>query len=458
MEVRVYRFDKKTNSTKKPVAEGTSLDVTLKNGCDIYNPVLLINTTSNLFDNPYNYAKIYDRYYFIRDIKSIRQDLWELHLDVDVLATFKDDILSNTCLVEFDETVNTTIADSRLPVKSAPVKTGNIVSMRSIMREGGTFLFGVNGKGSINTFAFTSMDTINDITDSIGDWADALFDGVDLSLEGLCDAAVRFFKQSATAGSANNNIRSCLWIPWAINTVAVKPVVIGNYDTGYTGYTITTRTVTHNFNVAIPWQFDDWRNKSPYSNVYLYIPYIGFMSYTADELNGSSTLTIQFSIDQITGSVSAVVKCGEYIIGAYGGSSGITVPIGMSNVSPQQVLGSVAGSVSSLAVGNAVGMGASLLTGLTSVISPMATSIGSFGNGSGATQPEAIACYVYTHDIPASPSSYAEVIGTPSYVCKKLSTLSGYVKTGNASIAVTGASATEIEKINAIVNGGFFVE
>lgn len=458
MRVILYQTSKKNNSTLIPQG-GVTLDgVTLKTATSTLTPTLLLSTEHNFFSEPVTAVNIDGKYYFVTNIRSVKQNLWELSCEIDVLATYKEEIVENTCLIEFDESVNVNIADTRLPVIKNVDRAGTIVSMREIMREGGTFLLGVNGQGSVTTFAFNNMDTITNITDSIGDWADNLFNGVELSVDGICDAVVRGFKQFATAGSANSNIRSCIWIPWAINTVAVKPVIVGNYNTGYTGYTVTARCAVHNFTIKIPWKFGDWRDSNPYTTVYLYIPYVGFLSYSADELHGVNSLTIQFSIDQITGAVSAVVKAGEYIIGAYGGSSAISIPIGISNITPQQVVGSIVSGVAATAVGGIWGFNAGTLNALASFVNPLQTTVGSFGNGSGALQPESIACYVYTHDIPDTPTSYGSVIGTPTYKVKKLSDLSGYVKTGNASVSVEGATYSEIAKINNLLNGGVYIE
>ena len=460
MDITLYNTSKKTNSTKVPNGGVTLNSVTLKNGCDILKPVFMLSSDDNYFKDTITEIGFQGKYYFVTDIKSVRNNLWEISCEIDVLATYKAEIISNKFLVEFDETTNTTIVDSRLPIKSTVSRAGNIVSMRDIMREGGTYLLGVTGKGSVDTFAFTDIATINAILDSVNDWADGLYASLDPSdIPGIVDSIVITGKQMVTQGNAINNIRSCIWIPWSItNGVTVKDVTLGNYETGYTGYSITKRTSDHVYSVKIPWNFSDWRNKSPYTTIYLYIPFVGYIHYSSDELIGIDSLTIQFSIDRVTGAISAVVKSGEYIIGTYGGNSGIVIPIGSSNINASQTVGSIVGAGTALVMGNWLG-GASLVSSaLTSMVTPLSTTIGSFGNGSGATQPEAIACYVYTHDIPDAPNSYAPIIGTPTYRVKELSALTGFVKTGNASVSVNGATFTEINMINDLLNGGVYIE
>ena len=78
----------------------------------------------------------------------------------------------------------------------------------------------------------------------------------------------------------------------------------------------------------------------------------------------------------MTGSISAVVKSGEYIIGTYGGNSGIVIPIGSSNINASQTVGSIVGAGTALVMGNFLG-GASLVgSALTSMATPLSTTIG----------------------------------------------------------------------------------
>lgn len=63
----------------------------LKDGASVENPVILISN-SNMTDCNYMYIPDFGRYYFINDIVSVRQGLWEIHAHVDVLETYKTQI------------------------------------------------------------------------------------------------------------------------------------------------------------------------------------------------------------------------------------------------------------------------------------------------------------------------------------------------------------------------------
>lgn len=86
----------------KNLSEGLNFDVTLKNGTSILRPVLLLSSTSQAPLSGYNYMYISDfsRYYFIDDIKSIYNDMWEISAHVDVLETYKTAILNNQAVIK----------------------------------------------------------------------------------------------------------------------------------------------------------------------------------------------------------------------------------------------------------------------------------------------------------------------------------------------------------------------
>lgn len=83
----------------KTLSEGLSFDVELKNGTSILNPVLLLASPTPVSGYNYMYISEFNRYYFIDDIKSIRNGQWEISGHVDVLETYKNAILSNSAVI-----------------------------------------------------------------------------------------------------------------------------------------------------------------------------------------------------------------------------------------------------------------------------------------------------------------------------------------------------------------------
>lgn len=89
----------------KTLSEGLNFNVTLKEGTSILRPVLLLASTSQAPITGYNYMYIPDfgRYYFIDDVRSIHNNMWEVSAHVDVLETYKTAILANSAVIKRQE-------------------------------------------------------------------------------------------------------------------------------------------------------------------------------------------------------------------------------------------------------------------------------------------------------------------------------------------------------------------
>lgn len=104
MDIKIY------NNTSEQVKVGKTLinvrDITgeLKDACDIINPVIIVSG-ENLSSYNYLYIPIFNRYYFITDIKVIRNNLWEISCHCDVLETYKDSIKANTAILKRQEKI-----------------------------------------------------------------------------------------------------------------------------------------------------------------------------------------------------------------------------------------------------------------------------------------------------------------------------------------------------------------
>ena len=83
----------------KSLTTGGTYSCVLKDGTSILKPVLELRTSDPVYT--YNYMQIADfsRYYFIDDIISLHNNLWEIHARVDVLETYKAQILANSAVV-----------------------------------------------------------------------------------------------------------------------------------------------------------------------------------------------------------------------------------------------------------------------------------------------------------------------------------------------------------------------
>lgn len=72
---------------------------TLKEGSDVIDPVILMEISG--FPSSANYAHIpaFGRYYYIRDIKNVYNNMWSIEMHVDVLKTYASGILASPCII-----------------------------------------------------------------------------------------------------------------------------------------------------------------------------------------------------------------------------------------------------------------------------------------------------------------------------------------------------------------------
>lgn len=93
----VHRVDKTDYLTIFDTIEGT-----LRESCSISTPIITFEMEEFPLFN-YVYIAPFNRYYFVTEIVSIRQNLWEMHLDIDLLMTYKEGIKGLSAFIDRNE-------------------------------------------------------------------------------------------------------------------------------------------------------------------------------------------------------------------------------------------------------------------------------------------------------------------------------------------------------------------
>ena len=102
MEISFYNNVSEKEKIGKTLKNKTTLTGFLKQVTSVINPVITVEMKN---PSQYNYVHIpqFHRYYFISDIVNIKNNLWEIHMNVDVLESFKTKIKANKAIVEKSE-------------------------------------------------------------------------------------------------------------------------------------------------------------------------------------------------------------------------------------------------------------------------------------------------------------------------------------------------------------------
>lgn len=118
MTLKFYNNTSDNNVVDKEISQLFSIDGTLRQPCSILNPVITIaRDTLDVVKCNYMYSQDFKRYYYITDIVSINNKLWEIHCRVDVLMTYKDEFLPLNALINRQATeANLYLADGTVPL------------------------------------------------------------------------------------------------------------------------------------------------------------------------------------------------------------------------------------------------------------------------------------------------------------------------------------------------------
>lgn len=143
MQITMYKNFSDNNVISKTLGQPITLTGNLRNESNVIDPNIRIEV-----ENPalYNYAYIpeFGRYYYITDMRSIRTNLWELSMHVDVLMSFADAIRALPVIVsnaEYDDSRYMTGPQWATTVKS---KT-DVINFPSGLLDSGEYILITSG-------------------------------------------------------------------------------------------------------------------------------------------------------------------------------------------------------------------------------------------------------------------------------------------------------------------------
>lgn len=455
MQAIFYKFSKRKNSTAVPNGQGYERDLMIKNGSSIITPTFLVAGES--FD--YNYCSFNGRYYWITDITSVRNELWEVQCRVDVLASWKNEILNSKGFVKYSSSDNNqNIKDGRNVVTGNVERTASYLNMQ---------MFDIDGSYILATLSGPASEAINNSfsvlygmeSGSLGALAQE-FNSPDAL------TAIRQYFDNPT-----ETIVFCRWFPRNLigGPTRIVPVKFGDYESSVTGTLIEDNYATEIGDITIPWQKSDFRNYEPYSSAILYLPGVGNVSIPLSSLAGLDVLSIQCVMDYVTNQIHYQVAdgTGANIIGTYSGSVGVDIPI--SAIQSGNVggilagIGGIAGGIGAIATGGmslgaAAAIGGGLYAAGVSSLSQNIRATGSFSGGynvkAGGTT---IHLEIFRNQSVQEPSEYVDTIGNPCMKTRNINGLSGYCQTEDFQVSGNMLD-TEKSEINNLMNGGVYIE
>ena len=252
------------------------------------------------------------------------------------------------------------------------------------------------------------------------------------------------------------NIISCKAIPYAISGTT-QEITLGNVKTGVNGEKISQNFSKQTIgSIAITEHYHNFLDYAPYTNVIIYLPYIGFKELDASLVMGK-TIRIEYTLDVITGGCLAQIYVGKIRLYEFTGNIGVDISITASNRAQVEsaYINAGVGVVNSAMSGN--------VTGAVNSIIGAATSQYHY-SGTGNPSPSCVAstnrtCYVVIDRPQYQPlKAFNHTRGRMCCLSKTIGSLKGYTVC-DENVDISGISATDEEKeeLIKILSSGFFV-
>lgn len=134
--INLYNNESPANKISKSITLITALSGELRGETNVVNPIVRVNATAF---PAFNYARIpaFDRYYYLRDVRQIRTDIWELSLESDPLMSF--DLSDVAGVLVEGQSGGSDYLEHRHFVRNVKTKT-NILNFSNGLLENGEYI------------------------------------------------------------------------------------------------------------------------------------------------------------------------------------------------------------------------------------------------------------------------------------------------------------------------------
>lgn len=365
INIKLFKFNKKPNSTKQPyLSAGINYKCSIKSATSVLGPTIDIDYglySANIAFYNYAYIEDFKRYYFITDIV-YNEGIWTLSLSCDLLATYRTDIFnSKQYVIRSTNKFNPDIVDTLYLSKIMPLFNRTKFNVyEGATLDGDLYEYGVRWQneltgrsGFLTNYFDSDISSGEYVVSIIGDNATGV-EHYAFSYAGLKDLINKAFSlipsdmsdvSSGIAKALYNPIQyitSCRWYPSVVATgTATNRIKIGPYDLPLSGNyasPVDIKVIPEFYiDIHIP-RHPDWVNYpymklSPYSEYNLYFQPFGNIPLDSTKIYGSEDLHVFWSVDYTTGQSHLKIKTlprayhEESIIYDAVADYGVTIPI-----------------------------------------------------------------------------------------------------------------------------------
>lgn len=210
--------------------------------------------------------------------------------------------------------------------------------------------------------------------------------------------------------------------------------------------------------VFVPEYYNDARDYSPWTQVQIYLPFIGIVPLSAEDIIGS-TVNVKYGIDVYTGSLLCSLTVTKpdgatQTLYTYEGNGAVQYPLTGANMN-----GIIRGTLGAMTGGMIGGISGAIVGGMTGALSGGATvsRSGGFGGNSGAMSYKK-PYIIVTRKIPDDAFNYAHYYGLPANRTTTLVNCYGYTRVKSMHIDnIARATQAEKDKIESILKQGIMI-
>ena len=233
-------------------------------------------------------------------------------------------------------------------------------------------------------------------------------------------------------GDPADVILSLHYMPASPNVGSAKEsITAGFIDTGIQSYRLSSQFRTVDLGtVELKKYYNNFLDFAPYTNISVFLPFIGRRSIETDKYIGKS-INIKYNIDFMTGSCVAILSDASngMILDSFTGFCAMEIPVSSSNYSDiyRSAIGAISGAVAGIASGGITSAAGSLVSSALSVSSTKPSyAISGRSAGNSAYLDVLYPYFEIERQIISKPDQMAKFSGYPSNITYKIGDLSGF--------------------------------
>lgn len=142
MQIKLYNNSSPTNKIQKSITSVLDVSGALRNESNIANPTIRIYAANLPYFN-YAYIPEFHRYYYLRNVRAVRNEIFEITLQSDVLMSFN--ISNITGVVTESQNLGSNYLNGRQFVRLVKSKTDIITFPNGLLDSGEYILITAGG-------------------------------------------------------------------------------------------------------------------------------------------------------------------------------------------------------------------------------------------------------------------------------------------------------------------------